>query len=142
VTGVTTQLPVRFAQCDPAGIAYYPALFELCDAAIEQWTGAVIGVSRKAMHEQHRLALPTVTMQADFSRTVAWGDALDITIETRRVGTSSVDIAAIARCGGERRFAVTYRQVLMTMDGHSAQPWPDDWRARLLSAVEREGSAA
>ena len=35
---------LRFAQCDPAGIAYYPSYFEICDQAIEDWTVATIGI--------------------------------------------------------------------------------------------------
>ena len=29
----TTRTPLRFAHCDPAGIAYYPRYFEIVDAA-------------------------------------------------------------------------------------------------------------
>lgn len=134
---VTTTLPVRFADCDPAGIAYYPALFALCDAAIEAWTEAATGVSRKVMHQKFRLALPTVAMSAGFERVVEWGDELAIAVSTQRVGTSSVEIEAIATCGGEQRFAVSYTQVLMDMDSHEAQPWPDEWRARLEKEIGR-----
>lgn len=134
---VVTTLPVRFADCDPAGIAYYPALFALCDAAIEVWTERATGVSRKVMHQQFRLALPTVAMSAGFERVVEWGDELAIAVTTQRVGTSSVEIEAIASCGGERRFAVSYTQVLMDMDSHEAQPWPDEWRARLEKEIGR-----
>ena len=28
--------PLRFAHCDPAGIAYYPRYLELCDGAIRK----------------------------------------------------------------------------------------------------------
>ncbi|WP_171033085.1 acyl-CoA thioesterase [Qipengyuania marisflavi] len=127
---------MRFADCDPAGIAYYPALFALCDAAIEEWTGVVIGVSRQVMHQDMALALPTVTMQADFAKVVAWGDQLDIAITTRRVGSSSVDLIAAALCNGEQRFTVSYTQVLMRMAGQVSQPWPQDWRERLEHSVQ------
>ncbi len=135
--GVVTNVPVRFSDCDPAGIAYYPALFALCDAAIEAWTGEAIGVSRKIMHQEMGLALPTVSMRAEFAKVVEWGDDLAITIETRRVGTSSVGIEAIASCGGERRFAVSYTQVLMCMEEHKARPWPEEWRERLEQEIGR-----
>lgn len=134
---VVTHLPVRFSDCDPAGIAYYPALFALCDAAIEAWTEAATGVSRKTMHQQLRLALPTVAMSASFERVVEWGDELDIEVATQRVGTSSVAIEAVARCGGEQKFAVSYTQVLMDMDSHEAQPWPEEWRGRLEKEIGR-----
>lgn len=135
--GVVTTLPVRFSDCDPAGIAYYPALFALCDAAIEAWTGDAVGVSRKVMHQELGLALPTVAMRAQFAKVIEWGDELDIAVETRRVGTSSLDIEAIATCDGERRFAVSYTQVLMGMNDQKARPWPEEWRARLEQEIGR-----
>ena len=75
-----TSLPLRFAHCDPAGIAYYPRYFELCDAAIEDWTAAVLGISRREMHVDRGLGLPTVTLTADFAMPSRLGDMLDFTI--------------------------------------------------------------
>ena len=123
--------PLRFAHCDPAGIAYYPRYFELCDAAIEDWTEAVIGVPRRVIHLDMGLALPTVTLEAEFIAVSRLGDPLEIAIDVIRVGKSSVGLVATVTSGGERRFTVRYTQVLMTMASGGATPWPADWKARL-----------
>ena len=123
--------PLRFAHCDPAGIAYYPRYFEICDAAIEDWTEAVIGVPRRVMHLDLGLALPTVTLEAEFTAVSRLGDPLDIAIDVTSVGNSSVGLRAEVGSGGERRFSVRYRQVLMTMATGEAKPWPKEWRPRL-----------
>jgi 4-hydroxybenzoyl-CoA thioesterase len=122
---------LRFAHCDPAGIAYYPRYFELCDAAIEDWTEAVIGVPRRVMHLEMGLALPTVTLEAEFTAVSRLGDPLDIAIDVTTVGHSSVGLRAEVSSGGERRFAVRYKQVLMIMAAGEATPWPLPWRTRL-----------
>lgn len=126
-----TELPLRFADCDPAGIAYYPRLFELCDAAIEDWTLAVLGVPRRVMHLDMRLALPTVTLDAEFTAVCRLGDLLAFAVNVTAVGRTSVNLRTEVTCSGERRFAVNYRQVLMRMAEHTAEPWPEDWRTRL-----------
>ena len=123
--------PLRFAHCDPAGIAYYPRYFEICDAAIEDWTEAVIGVPRRLMHLDMGLALPTVTLAAEFTAVSRLGDPLDIALDVASIGNSSVGLRADVSSCGERRFAVSYKQVLMAMASGEAQPWPADWRARL-----------
>lgn len=123
--------PLRFAHCDPAGIAYYPRYFEICDAAIEDWTEAVIGVPRRVMHLEMGLALPTVTLSAEFTAVSRLGDPLDISLDVTTVGNSSVGLRAEVESSGERRFAVSYKQVLMTMASGEALAWPAEWRTRL-----------
>jgi 4-hydroxybenzoyl-CoA thioesterase len=128
--------PLRFAHCDPAGIAYYPRYFEICDAAIEDWTEAVIGAPRRVMHMDMGLALPTVAMEAEFTAVSRLGDPLDIALDVRSVGRSSVGLSAEVTSGGERRFSVSYKQVLMRMATGSAEPWPAEWRERLQQEIE------
>lgn len=135
MTVFTARHQVRFAHCDPAGFAYYPALFTLADAVIEDWTAEVIGVTRRELHlDQHR-ALPTVTMNATFASPALLGEVLDFALSTRAVGRSSVDFDLTAACAGEPRFEVAYRQVLMDMNTRRAISWPNEWAARLQTTA-------
>ncbi|HEY9553922.1 acyl-CoA thioesterase [Allosphingosinicella sp.] len=133
--------PVRFAHCDPAGIAYYPRCFELCDAAIEEWTETVIGVSRSTLHLDMHLALPTVDLRAGFSAPSRLGDWLDLSILVEHVGRSSIVLATDVTSGNETRFAVTFTQVLTCMKTMRPKPWPTEWRERLISFAKKETSA-
>ena len=127
--------PLRFAHCDPAGIAYYPRYFEICDGAIEDWTAERLGVPRREMHGDMGLALPTVTLEAEFTAVSRLGDPLDVAVDVTGVGRSSVDLRAAVASGGEPRFAVRYRQVLIEMAGGASRPWPDAWRERLEKEI-------
>ena len=122
--------PIRFGHCDPAGIAYFPRLFELLDAAVEEWTAATL-IGRAAMHLDMRLALPMVDCRSRFVAPCRLGEMLDIALAVTAVGTRSVGFAAHATVGGAARFDVTMTQVLMGLDTARAVPWPADWRARL-----------
>lgn len=126
-----TSLPLRFAHCDPAGIAYYPRYFELCDAAIEDWTAAVLGIDRRKMHLERGLGLPTVSLHAEFAAPSRLGDMLDFDVSVTRVGRSSVDLAVGIACAGQPRFTVRYTQVLTDLAGGSARPWPPELLERL-----------
>jgi 4-hydroxybenzoyl-CoA thioesterase len=130
--------PLRFAHCDPAGIAYYPRYFELCDAAIEDWTAEVLGVSRREMHLEMGLGLPTVDLKASFKAMSRLGDLLDISVSVERVGRSSIDLALDISSGGEPRFAVRYVQVLTSLTESRAVPWPHDMLQRLDRAAKKE----
>lgn len=135
------RLPLRFGHCDPAGIAYYPRYFELCDAAIEDWTESALGVSRGTLHLELGLALPTVALHATFSAPSRLGDMLDIDISVRRVGKSSIDLGVEVTSGGSDRFLVSFTQVLTEMNTMKSQPWPRPWRERLMMMLEKETTA-
>lgn len=134
--------PVRFGHCDPAGIAYYPRYFELCDAAIEDWTESALGVSRRTLHLELRLALPTVDLHATFSAPSRMGDLLDIGIAVLRLGNSSIVLEAEITSGGTDRLLVTHTQVLTDMNTMKSQPWPPKWRERLMMLLEKKENSA
>ncbi len=133
--------PLRFAHCDPAGIGYYPRYLELCDAAIEEWTPAVLGVSRRAMHLDLKLGLPTVDLHARFERPSRIGDVLDFAVIVRAVGRSSVELAVDVTCRGEHRFRIDFVQVLTCLDAMRAEPWSKGWHERLTAVAEKETNA-
>lgn len=125
---------VRFAHCDPAGIAYYPRLIELVDSAIEDWTPHGTGVSRRAMHLDLALGLPTAAIETRFEHPCRLGEYLDIAVEVQAVGTSSVALAVTATCKGAPRFSATLTQVLIELGTGRPTRWPPEWRARLERA--------
>lgn len=126
-----TRFPLRFAHCDPAGIIYYPRYFELSDAAVEDWTPAILGVTRRAMHLDMGLGLPTVDLHAGFTAVSRLGDVLDVDISLTRIGRSSIDLGIAMHCGGEPRLAMRCTQVLTDLARMRSVPWPDDLRDRL-----------
>jgi 4-hydroxybenzoyl-CoA thioesterase len=138
MTAFVTHHRVRFAHCDPAGIAYYPRLLEICDWAIEDWTAQVLGVPRRILHLELELALPTVDLKASFVTPVRLGETLTIATTVGDVGRSSVALATDATCDGNPRFSVRYKQVLMGMREARARAWPEEWRQGLFKAREKE----
>ena len=127
----TRQVPLRFAHCDPAGIAFYPRYFEIVDAVVEDWTEAALGISRAALHRERALGTPAVALEASFTSVSRHGDLLDVAIAVREVGRTSLTLDAIVTSGGERRFGAALKIVLMDLTTMKSKPWPDAWRARL-----------
>jgi 4-hydroxybenzoyl-CoA thioesterase len=126
-----TSYPLRFAHCDPAGIAYYPRCLELCDAAIEDWTPAVLGDDRRTMHLQRGEGLPTVSLASVFAAPSRLGDRLDFAVKLTRVGRSSIDLEVEVTCESEPRFMVRLTQVLIDLASGTSRAWPPEYRQRL-----------
>lgn len=130
---VTSQ-PVRFAHCDPAGIGYFPAILEICDGAVEDWTAQVMGVTRQSMGEDHGFGLPTVTMQVEFARPVRLGETIDIAVTVASIGNSSINLVIAVSCEGEHRVLVDSKMVLVAKSDVRPVPWPTAWRENVLAA--------
>lgn len=127
----TMRQRLRFSDCDPAGIAYYPRYLALCDGVIEEWTEQVVGVSRLKLHFELNWGLPTVSLEADFTAVSRLGDWLDFALGVTELGRSSIGLAMAVSCDGEPRFRVRYKQVLIDMATMKPRAWPDEWRARI-----------
>ena len=127
----TARRRLRFAHCDPAGIAYYPRYLELADGVIEDWTEQIVGIPRSELHLERRMALPTVEMTTRFVKVGRLGDWLDFALTAERLGTSSIDFLLEVTSGGEPLFSTRYIQVLVDMETMASVPWPAEWRARI-----------
>ncbi len=133
-------LPVRFGDCDAAGIGYYPRLLALVDAGVEDWTAATLGIDRATLHGEQRRGLPTITLATEFKVACRLGELLTLGVRLKRVGTSSIELDVAATVDGAPRFTVALVQALIDTSTGRAVAWPKAWRERLLAVVE--GDAA
>jgi 4-hydroxybenzoyl-CoA thioesterase len=123
---------IRFSDCDPAGIVFYPQYFVMFNAILEDWAGDALGIGFGTLVLERRIGLPTVRLEADFSAVSRMGDVVVLSLAVERLGRRSLRLAL--RCesrAGELRMAV--RQVLVTtsLDTHQAIDIPTDLRATI-----------
>ena len=124
---------VMFKDCDPARIVFYPRYFEMLNDTVECFFDEVLGCPFEALHLGH--AVPTARIETVFLAPSRLGDWLEITLECRRVGRSSLDLAFAARCGDEMRLTATSTIVHVGPEGRSV-PWPDGLRKVLELQVK------
>lgn len=79
---------IRFGDCDPAGVAYYPRIFELVHRAMETYFDAC-GVPYAQLIRERRLGVPTVALEATFSAPMRQGDLIEIEVAVVQVGSRS-----------------------------------------------------
>jgi 4-hydroxybenzoyl-CoA thioesterase len=123
---------VRFTDCDPAGIVFYPRYFEMFNDIVESWLREEIHFSLNEIVTRRGWGLPTVHLEVDFAAPSVFGDSLSAALSVRSMGTSSIglDISlhssdAVARVGGKVVLVLVNRQPL------HAIPIPDEVRARM-----------
>ena len=123
---------LRFGDCDPSGIAYFPSYLNILNGAVEEfWTA--IGFPWPELITVRKIGTPTVHLSCDFSRPSRFGDRLTFALRIGKVGGASLHLEhAISGADGVRWRA---RQILAatSLVDHHAIPWPDDVRAALVA---------
>lgn len=134
----TIDIPVRFKDCDPAGIVFFPRYFEMINDVIEDWFGTGLDYPYPELVRVN--GVPTVEIGASFTAPSLHGDLLMFRLTPTRVGRSSVTVELTAHCGDELRLRSTATLVHIKRLGKSL-PWPDDIRDRIAAQIPGEANA-
>lgn len=137
----TLQVPIRFGDCDPAGILYYPRYFDLFHQAMEAWFDGALGLPYATFLNEHRLGLPAVHAQADYRAPTTFGETVRVELRVRSLGSSSIRFGyrVLGPDGGERVVGETVCAVLdldpASPTARRAVPIPGDLRALIERSV-------
>ena len=110
---------LRFGDCDPSGIAYFPSYLNILNGVVEDFW-ARIGFPWPELITVRKIGTPTVHLSCDFSRPSMFGDRLTFNLQIARVGGSSLHLehavpartacaGAPARSWPRRRWWITMR---------------------------------
>lgn len=133
----TTTRRVRFADCDAAGIVFFPRYFEMLNGVVEDWFAGPLGVSFRELHMERRASVPTAAVEARFVAPSRLEDDLTFTLAVTRLGGASCALRHRITAGGQLRFeaAQTLVHVGASM---KPEPWPDPLRARIQPFLETQ----
>jgi 4-hydroxybenzoyl-CoA thioesterase len=124
---------IRFSDCDPAGIVFYPQYFVLFNDLLEEWIDSCSAQSFASYIAGCRFGVPTVRLEADFKSISRMGDDVILTLNVVRIGRRSFDLALDCRGAADRLLRMSARQTLVTtsLDTHRAVPIPSPLRDAL-----------
>ncbi|MEO7937379.1 MAG: thioesterase family protein [Burkholderiaceae bacterium] len=128
---------IRFSDCDPAGIVFYPQYFVMFNGLVEDWIDEGLGIGYRYLIIERRIGLPTVRLEADFRAVSQMGDQVQLCLTVQRLGTRSMTLQL--RCSaldGGIRMAMQQVIVTTSLVDHRAVDIPPDLR----SAIERQPS--
>ena len=130
----TMPLTVRFAHCDPAGIVFFPRLYEMANLAIECFFEDRVGASFHQLHLREGLGVPTVRIETEFRAVSRLEDRIAFDLRIARRGTSSVCFDLTCRAAenaGDLRVRTIHTLVAIDMASTKATAWPTAIRDRL-----------
>jgi 4-hydroxybenzoyl-CoA thioesterase len=132
MTAFTSTRTVRFADCDPAGIVFFPQYLVMLNTLVEQWFDDGLRIPYAGLIGARRTGLPTVRLEVDFTAVSRHGDVLRQQLSVARLGHSSMTLA-VEFLGGGDQTRLRARQVLVctSLDTHRPLPLPADVRKAL-----------
>jgi 4-hydroxybenzoyl-CoA thioesterase len=122
---------VRFSDCDPAGIVFFPQYLVMLNGFVEQWFDEGLRIPYAQLIGARRTGLPTVRLEVDFTAVSRHGDELTLALTVLKLGRSSLTLQHELHGGAELRLRCRQVLVCTSLATHRAQPLPDDVRAAL-----------
>jgi 4-hydroxybenzoyl-CoA thioesterase len=125
---------LRFGDCDPSGIAYFPSYLNILNGVVEDFW-ATIGFPWPGLITVRKIGTPTVHLTCDFARPSMFGDVLTFKLRISRVGGSSLHLQHVVSGANGMRWRARQILAATSLVDHHAIPWPDDIRAALVAHV-------
>ncbi len=134
-----SEVLVRFAHCDPAGIVFYPRYLEMFNNLVEDWCNDALDISFRELHAGRGWGLPTVHLEVDFVAPCTMGEVLQASLVVRAIGNSSIRLEILFQ-GPDGRDRVRGKVVLVLTDVRCSRgvPLPEDLRGRLAKFLIAE----
>lgn len=133
----TTTRRVRFADCDAAGIVFYPRYFEMLNGVVEDWFAGPLGASFRELHLERHVSVPTAAVEARFLAPSRLEDELTFALTVTRLGGASCTLRHRISSGDQLRFEAT-QTIVHVGASLKPEPWPEALRARIAPFVETQ----
>jgi 4-hydroxybenzoyl-CoA thioesterase len=130
-----TKRTLRFGDCDPAGIAYFPNYFHILNGVIEEWW-TELGFPWRDLFTTRRIGLPTVQLDTQFLAPSFMADVLIFRLEITKLGSRSMTLRHTVSRDETLLWQATQVVVATSLDTHKSIVWPDDVLAALQSFQE------
>ncbi len=131
-----TQQQVRFGDVDPAGIAYYPKIYDLIHQAFEELWDVHVGKRYYHLLCEAKLGFPLVHAEVDFKQPLHFGDRPVVSITCFKLGRSSIGLHYVFEVAGHVCVDAHMTVVCVELETLASKPIPDEFRAKFEEILE------
>lgn len=131
----STNIIVRFADCDPVGFVYYPRVLHYCHVCMEDFFAARCGITYQKLLDDERIGFATVKIEAEYFVPLLYGDTAEVKLVIDNLGRSSAhfNYSVKRTSDGVVCARSTQIQVSMDIDKRRAIPLPEKYRVAFSS---------
>jgi len=136
MTAFTTTIQVRFGHVDPAGIAYFPRIFDYIHEVYEELWEHQVGVRYYKLLLEERIGFPLVHSEVDFRAPLKFGDRPEVAVTCTHLGRSSIELHYVFRLDGEVCVDARMTTVCTDLRAMKSLELPERFRARFEAIRE------
>ena len=125
-----TQLDVRFGDVDPAGIVYFPKIYDFVHQAFEALWDIHVGKRYYHLVGEDRLGFPLVHSEVSFRHPLRFGDRPLVRVSATRLGESSLTLRYLFTVDDVECVDAVMTVVCVELDGLRSMPIPREYRER------------
>lgn len=132
----TTTIQVRFGHVDPAGIAYYPRIYDYVHDVFEEVWERHVGERYYRILCEQKIGFPLVHSEVDFRLPLRFGDRPEVAVTCFRLGRSSLGLRYLFRLAGETCVDARMTTACVRLESMESMPMPERFRARFEAIRE------
>ncbi|MBK7875163.1 MAG: acyl-CoA thioesterase [Planctomycetes bacterium] len=136
MSAFTTRIQVRFGHVDPAGIAYFPRIYDYLHDVFEELWEQHVGERYYQILCEQKLGFPLVHSEVDFRHPLRFGDRPTVRVTCFRLGTSSLGLRYVFELDGAVCVDARQTTACIELDTMKSRPMPDAWRKRFEAIRE------
>src|SRR5688572_3159348 len=132
----TTVIQVRFGHVDPAGIAYFPRIYDYVHDVFEEVWEKHVGERYYRILCDRQIGFPLVHSEVDFRHPLRFGDRPIVRVTCFRIGRSSLGLRYVFELDGKVCVDARMTTACVELRSMESMPMPEPWRARFESIRE------
>jgi 4-hydroxybenzoyl-CoA thioesterase len=136
LSAFTTVIQVRFGHVDPAGIAYYPRIYDYLHDVYEELWERHVGERYYRIICDQKIGFPLVHSEVDFSHPLRFGDRPAVSVTCFRLGRSSLGLRYVFRLGDTLCLDAKMTTVCIDLATMKSVEMPARWRERFETIRE------
>lgn len=137
MTSFTTQILVRFGHVDPAGIAFYPRIYEYVHEVFEELWNEHVGERYYRLILEERIGFPLVHSEVDFRSPLRFGDRPIVRVTCFKLGRSSLGLRYVFELDGAVCLDARMVTACIDLERMKSIALPERFRARFEAIMER-----
>lgn len=131
-----TQLQVRFGDVDPAGIVYFPKIYDMVHQAFEEVWDVHVGKRYYHLLGEEQTGLPLVHSEVDFKHPLHFGDRPIVKVTCFKLGHSSIGLRYRFFVDDVLCVDARMTTVHVDLEGLKSTTIPEAYRARFEEIME------
>ena len=131
----SAEVPIRFSNCDPAGIVYFPEFFDLINSLVEDWFTVAMGTSYADLMMRQHIGTPTIDIQCEFIKPCRYGEHLKLELAVTHVGRTSFKLTETGTVAGELRWRTRHALCFLSTETYRPVPIPEGLREKMQMFV-------